>query len=71
MPKVVHLTDAELDARDIARDYLRGLYGDDDNRNDNVAMIETYTTDKGKQAKRDISTRFLGFSLSGMAGNRP
>ena len=58
MPKVVHLTDAELDARDIARDYLRSLYGDDDNRNDNVAMIETYTTEKGKEAKRDISTRF-------------
>ena len=59
MPKIVHLTDAELDARDAARDYLRSLYGDDDNRNDNVAVVETYN-DKGKQKRRDITTRFWG-----------
>ena len=60
MPKIVHLTDAELDARDAARDYLRSLYGDEDNRNDNVAVVETYNDKQGKQKKRDITTRFWG-----------
>ena len=65
MPKIVHLTDAELDARDVARDYLRSLYGDDDNRNDNVAIVLhlVRTTTASAVATDNISGQFWDSAL--------
>ena len=59
MPKETHLTDAELDARDNARDYVRGLYGSDENRNDSVAIVLQTTDKNGKRRTTDtISDKF-------------
>ena len=53
MPKETHLTDAELDARDKARDYIRGLYGTDENRNDSVAIVLQTVDKNGKRRTTD------------------
>ena len=58
MPKETHLTDAELDARDNARDYIRGLYGTDENRNDLIDISLTVDMVEGEAVVEDISDLF-------------